>query len=176
MALKLSSRGPVSIAAAHRPRGAAHLPLQVSHHARQRRRPPLTVAGDSRITRREVLRRWKLDELPQCGTSSGRHEHYRPRLKWPMVRYYTPNKAPAGQTPGLRYAHSCLPHEAEVCRLSQPKSLPKYLMPQNLRLILNMNATAALVRLVLLAEISAKPSREVIASPEFCIPLEKGPP
>lgn len=83
--------------------------------------PQVTVEGDPRITQvGSMLRRWKLDELPQlwnvlCGNMSMIGP--RPEVEQ-FVRYYTPQqRLLLKQTPGLAGASQLVyAHEADILR------------------------------------------------------------
>lgn len=99
----------------------------------------ITVEGDPRITPiGRVLRRWKLDELPQLwNVLRGDMSVVGPRPEVEqLVRYYTPEqRCLLEQTPGLAgFSQLVYPHEADLLRgYPNPEEVYRqYLMPKKL--------------------------------------------
>src|SRR5882724_2415304 len=187
MALKLSSRGPVVYRQQRIGRGEQPICLykfRTMHVSADG--PPLTVAGDSRITRvGRVLRRWKLDELPQLwNVLRGDMSIIGPRPEVAqLVRYYTPEQRRLlDQTPGLAgLAQLVYPHEAEVLQgYPHPEeAYRQYLMPKKLTVDLEYERHRTfwsdlwLLAEIILLSLLGKSYR---VDRNFYIPLEKGPP
>jgi lipopolysaccharide/colanic/teichoic acid biosynthesis glycosyltransferase len=187
IAIKLSSRGPVVYRQQRIGRGARPICLykfRTMHVSADG--PPITVAGDPRITRvGRALRRWKLDELPQLwNVLRGDMSIIGPRPEVAqLVRYYTlEQRRLLDQTPGLAGRSQLVyPHEAEVLRrYPNPEEVYRqHLMPQKLTVDLEYERHRTFWSdLLLLAEIILLSllGKSYRIDRNFYIPIEKGPP
>jgi len=187
IAIKLSSRGPVFYRQQRIGRGEQLICLykfRTMHVSVDG--PPITVAGDPRITRvGRALRRWKLDELPQLwNVIRGDMSIIGPRPEVAqLVRYYTlEQRCLLEQTPGLAgLAQLVYPHEAEVLQgYPNPEEVyRRHLMPMKLTVDLEYERHRTfwsdlwLLAEIILLSILGKSYR---IDRNFYIPLEKGPP
>jgi lipopolysaccharide/colanic/teichoic acid biosynthesis glycosyltransferase len=162
IAIKLSSKGPVFYRQQRIGRGERPICLykfRTMHISVNG--PPITVAGDPRITRvGRALRRWKLDELPQLwNVLRGDMSIIGPRPEVAqLVRYYSlEQRCLLEQTPGLAgLAQLVYPYEAEVLQgyPNPEEAYRKYLMPKKLTVDLEYERTRTFWSdLLLLAEI-----------------------
>jgi lipopolysaccharide/colanic/teichoic acid biosynthesis glycosyltransferase len=187
LAIKLSSSGPVFYRQQRVGRGEQPFCLYKFRTMHVRASGPLiTVEGDPRITKvGRVLRRWKLDELPQLlNVFRGDMSIIGPRPEVEqLVRYYTPEQRRLlEQTPGLAgLSQLVYPYEADVLQgYPNPEEVYRqHLMPKKLAIDLEYarNRTfwsdlLLLVEIILLSFLG-KSSR---IDRNFYIPLEKRPP
>jgi lipopolysaccharide/colanic/teichoic acid biosynthesis glycosyltransferase len=185
LAIKLSSKGPVFYRQRRVGRGGKPFWLYKFRTMYAREGGSLvTVEGDPRITSvGRVLRRWKLDELPQLwnvvlgemGIIGPRPEAER------LVRQYTPEERRILEiTPGLAgMAQLVYPHEAELLReCADPEEFyVKHLMPRKIAVDLEYERTRSfltdlrLLGKLLLLTVFRK-SRHVQHDLEECVAVE----
>jgi lipopolysaccharide/colanic/teichoic acid biosynthesis glycosyltransferase len=187
LAIKLFSKGPIFYRQQRIGRGEQPFCLYKFRTMHVRANGPLiTVEGDPRITRvGRILRRWKLDELPQLwNVLRGDMSIIGPRPEVEqLVRYYTPEqKRLLEQTPGLAgLSQLVYPHEADVLQgCPNPEEVYRqHLMPKKLTVDLEYERNRTFWSdLLLLAEIILLSllGKSYRIDRNFYIPFEKEPP
>jgi lipopolysaccharide/colanic/teichoic acid biosynthesis glycosyltransferase len=186
LAIKLSSTGPVFYRQQRIGRGEQPFCLYKFRTMHVRADGPLiTVEGDPRITRvGRLLRRWKLDELPQLwNVLRGDMSVIGPRPEvGRLVRHYTPEQRRIlDQTPGLAgLSQLVYPHEADVLQgYSNPEEVYRqHLMPKKLSVDLEYERSRTfrsdllLLTEIILLSLIGKSYR---IDRNLYIPSEKGP-
>jgi lipopolysaccharide/colanic/teichoic acid biosynthesis glycosyltransferase len=187
LAIKLFSKGPIFYRQQRIGRGEQPFCLYKFRTMHVRANGPLiTVEGDPRITQvGRILRRWKLDELPQLwNVLRGDMSIIGPRPEVEqLVRYYTPEqKRLLEQTPGLAgLSQLVYPHEADVLQgCPNPEEVYRqHLMPKKLTVDLEYERNRTFWSdLLLLAEIILLSllGKSYRIDRNFYIPFEKEPP
>jgi lipopolysaccharide/colanic/teichoic acid biosynthesis glycosyltransferase len=185
LAIKLSSTGPVFYRQQRIGRGGQPFCLYKFRTMRVRADGPLiTVEGDPRITRvGRVLRRWKLDELPQLwNVLRGDMSIIGPRPEVErLVRYYTPEQRRVlEQAPGLAgLSQLVYPYEADVLQgYPNPEEVYRqHLMPKKLAVDLEYERSRTfrsdlllLIEIIMLCLLG----KSYRIDRDFYIPFEKG--